>query len=890
MKLAAALAFVLALSAGASAQHWFDASRIYPETDLGQIRIVKDMDADGDVDLVWIAEDAVQLWFNDGQGEFTKGPLHVPSTPIVLPEHSLYALQTYPVAGDVNGDGLEDVVCGINIGLGDAVFVTFFLQPGGAFTEVLTDIPANAGASLPSIQGIALGDIDLDGDLEVATAFDSTVGFSVYSTTVTWWNWHGTQFRASPSLVMTGPLTRPTHLVALEATGDGRADVAIAGYDTFVTTAYAQILPTVAGKATLGTLFQLDSVAVELAVGDLEGDGDDDFISAGREFCPDLALTAFVNQGGGAFAVLTSPLQPLDETFCAYWPHPVVGDYDGDGFLDVFQNETRYHYFRNDGTNHFSAVSNMLSENESEHTGEAPGTGDIDGDDQLDLVGPRTIRFGDGTDPHDLSSPHGGTANVPPFVAHDVEGDGDTDMLSRDGKVGVNDATGALPLSPVLWPPPPSGPGSFFVGTTAFGDFNGDGRQDAILREYAGFLPAVFRDMHLVVDDGLGKFADGGALWTAPGPQLFEDPESQPRRGADVDGDGDEDLPFGGGYYANPGSGLWPLPAIPLFTATESVDWADFDGDGDLDALTLLDSGGTATYSLQIHGAGLSFNEQVLAVRPANGFGYQARFLDLDGDGDLDIALPVKLGPEAALLFEQQGGAFLPAVGPAGGSGSTRFVGASDVDGDGMLDLVCARVSQVSYNATNLQVHRRVGPGLVFEERRDWMAQPFTDFVDVDEDGDGDALGSALVRNRLFQCPEDGVVRQFGVGSKGSSGAVPVLGASGPLRPGSTTATLRFRRGLAGAPVIILFSLVEANPPGVIFGANLYVQPPFNFLSFGLLGTPGAAGQGQLTLNLGPIIPAVSGLTIYHQFVVIDPGAQFGNKAVSNGLALTYGQ
>src|SRR4029453_13533190 len=129
MKFAAAFPLVFALSAAASAQHWFDALRIYPETDLGQIRIVEDMDADGDVDLVWIAEEPGRLWFNDGQGEFTKGPLHVPSTPIVLPEHSLYALQTYPVAGDTNGDGLKDVVCGINIGLGDAVFVTFFQQP-----------------------------------------------------------------------------------------------------------------------------------------------------------------------------------------------------------------------------------------------------------------------------------------------------------------------------------------------------------------------------------------------------------------------------------------------------------------------------------------------------------------------------------------------------------------------------------------------------------------------------------------------------------------------------------------------------------------------------------------------------------------------------------------
>ena len=891
MKLAAAISFVLALSASASAQHWFDALRIYPEADLGQIRIVEDMDADGDVDLVWIGENAVQLWFNDGQGEFTKGPLHVPSTPIVLPVSTLYALQTYPVAGDANGDGLKDVVCGINLGISDAIFVTFFAQPGGAFTEVLTDIPASAGAALPSIQGIALGDIDLDGDLEVATAFDSNVGFTDYSTTVAWWNWHGTAFRASPSLVMTGPLTRPTHLVALEATGDGRADIAIAGYDTFITTAYAQILPTVAGKPTLGTLFTLDSVAVELVVGDLEGDGDDDFISAGREFCPDYVITAFVNQGGGAFTAVTSPSLPLQETFCAYWPHPVLGDFDDDGFLDVFQNETRYHYFRNDGTNHFSAESNMFSENESAFTGEAAGTGDINGDGLLDLVGPRTIRFGDGTTPHDLVSPHGGTTFVPPFVVRDFEDDGDTDMLNRDVRVGVNDGTGALPLSPVL--APPAGPSNFFYSVTAFGDFNGDGRTDAILPriKIQGFpLPSVFLDMHLVVDDGLGKFADGGVMWSAPGPQLFEGPESQQRRGADVDGDGDEDLPFGNGYYPNPGSGPWPLPAIPLFAATESVDWADFDGDGDLDALTLLDSGGTATYSLQIHGAGLGFTEQVLAVRPANSFGYQGRFLDLEGDGDLDIALPVKLGPEAALLFERQGGAFLPAIGPAGGLGSTKFVGAADVDGDGLLDLVCDRVSQVSFNATNLQVHRRTGPGLVYEERRDWMAQPFTAFLDVDEDGDGDALGSAVVRNRLFQGAEDGIVRQYGAGSKGSSGAVPVLGASGPLRPGSTTASLRFRRGLGGAPAIILFGLVEANPPGVIAGASLYVQPPFNFLSFGLMGTPGAAGQGHLTLNLGPSIPAVSGLTIYHQLVVLDPGAQFAGKAVSNGLALTYGQ
>ncbi|HZM00245.1 MAG TPA: VCBS repeat-containing protein [Planctomycetota bacterium] len=886
MKLAPSLSVLLSLSAVASAQHWFDALRIYPETNLGQIRIVEDMDADGDVDLVWIDEDAVQVWSNDGQGEFTRGPLHVPATPLVLPTSTLYALQAYPVAGDVDGDGRKDIVIGTNLGISDAVFVTLFAQADGSFVELLTDIPASPGASLPSLSGIAVGDINLDGDLEIATAFDSNVGFTTYTATITWWNWHGTFFRPSQPLVLTGPLTRLTHMTSLEATGDGRADLAVAGYDTFITTAYTQILPTVSGKATAGTLFTLPHVAVELAAGDIDSDGDEDLISAGRKFCPDYAITAFVNQGGGAFAAVASPLQPLQETSCAYWPHPVLGDLDGDGFLDVFQNETRYHYFRNDGTNHFALVSSMLSENESAHTGEAAGTGDLDGDSLVDLVGPRTIRFGDGTTPHDLVSPHGGTSFVAPFYARDFEDDGDTDMLSRDGRVGTNDGTGSFPLVSV-WPS--AGPGNAFFGTTAFGDFNGDGRTDYLVLKFTGFFPQIFLGMTLLVDNGLGAFADAGIVLGPSTPQIFDDPESQPRRGADIDGDGDEDLPFGGGYYPNAGGGTL-LPFVPLFAATESVHWADYDADGDLDALSLLDSGGSATYSLQIHQARLSFTEQVLATRPSGGFGYQARFLDLDGDADLDIALPVKGGPEAALLFERQGGAFLPSVGPPGGGGGTKFVGAFDVDGDGLLDLVCDRVSAVSFNATNLQVHRRVGPGLAYEERRNWMAQPFTAFLDIDEDGDGDALGTLVVRNRVFQGPEDGIVRQFGAGSKGSSGAVPVLGASGPLRPGSTTASLRFRRGLGGAPVIILYGFLEGSQPGVIPGANLYVQAPFNHLSLGLLGTAGVAGQGELTVNLGPLIPAVSGLTPYHQLVVLDPGAQVGGLAASNGLALTYGQ
>jgi hypothetical protein len=169
------------------------------------------------------------------------------------------------------------------------------------------------------------------------------------------------------------------------------------------------------------------------------------------------------------------------------------------------------------------------------------------------------------------------------------------------------------------------------------------------------------------------------------------------------------------------------------------------------------------------------------------------------------------------------------------------------------------------------------------------MARAFTAFVDVDEDGDDDALGAAVVRNRRFEGPRDGIVRQYGTGTNGSSGAIPVLGASGPLRPGSITAALRFRRGLGGATAVLFFGTLEANDPGLIPGGSLYVQLPSNYFLATLGGAAGVPGEGQLTLDLSPLLPVLVGSTIYHQLVVIDPGSQLGGFCASNGLALTYG-
>ena len=150
-------------------------------------------------------------------------------------------------------------------------------------------------------------------------------------------------------------------------------------------------------------------------------------------------------------------------------------------------------------------------------------------------------------------------------------------------------------------------------------------------------------------------------------------------------------------------------------------------------------------------------------------------------------------------------------------------------------------------------------------------------------------VGFRLARNLRFDGVADGVIRQYGQGTAGTGGAVPVLGANGPVRPGSTTASLRVRRGLGGAAALFLIGTSEASLNGVISGTALYVNPPLTVVPFVLPGAPGSSGDGELTLDLTPFLNQVAGISVFHQLVVIDPAGPNGHTATA-GLEITYGQ
>ena len=132
-------------------------------------------------------------------------------------------------------------------------------------------------------------------------------------------------------------------------------------------------------------------------------------------------------------------------------------------------------------------------------------------------------------------------------------------------------------------------------------------------------------------------------------------------------------------------------------------------------------------------------------------------------------------------------------------------VDAGDVDRDGNTDLVLGLSATYSGPplVTAFAVLRRVGPGLIFEAPRLFAAPSFARLADLDDDGDLDVTGQSFLFNRRFVNPAAGSSRQYGVGSPGTGGIVPILGRSGPLRPG-LFAGIRIRRGLGATSGVLV--------------------------------------------------------------------------------------
>ncbi len=324
---------------------------------------------------------------------------------------------------------------------------------------------------------------------------------------------------------------------------------------------------------------------------------------------------------------------------------------------------------------------------------------DLDGDADLDIVtanelsGDVSVLFnnGDGTFADCSNYPAGGDSLRSVFAA-DFDGDGDLDLAtanrhSNDISVLLNDGDGTFA------PPSVYAVGSGPLGVFA-ADLDGDGDLDLAAANGGASGGSVDTTVSILLNNGDGTFADHSVFPVDRGPQSVI--------AADLDGDADLDL-------ATP-SWVWHL--------SHSV--------------CVLFNNGDATYAPYTH---------YTLGEPAPLSIYSA---DLDGDRDMDLISANLVTGDApyddvSVLLNQGDGSFAPYSSYSlNGSLTFTAVCAADIDGDGDLDLVIVRPS-------DLAVLQNYGDGTFdqFYSAYSVNGAPASVFAaDFDSDGDLD-LASA---------------------------------------------------------------------------------------------------------------------------------------------------
>jgi hypothetical protein len=334
-----------------------------------------------------------------------------------------------------------------------------------------------------------------------------------------------------------------------------------------------------------------------------------------------------------------------------------VGDYNNDGFLDLFVTTSGPDVlYRNNGDGTFTDVTKDAGVSDDRWSTSASFL-DYDRDGDLDLFVANYVSFAE-TDNRQCHDPAGVRDYCSPKIYNPVP-----DRLYRnEGNGRFVNATEAAGMNKAF------GNG---LGVVA-GDYNGDGWLDVYVANDA-------TANQLWINRRNGTFVDqavlSGAAFNGQG-----QPEASMGIGSgDFDADGDEDLFVTNLFqetfvlYANDGQGLFDdirsrtgiaTPTAP-FTGF-GTDWFDYDHDGWLDlfvangAVNIVPAqrGKPRPYRMRnqlFRNTGKGRLEEVPAALAGPDFaateiGRGAAFGDLDNDGDIDIVVTSNGGPVKLLL------------------------------------------------------------------------------------------------------------------------------------------------------------------------------------------------------------------------------------------------
>jgi hypothetical protein len=469
--------------------------------------------------------------------------------------------------------------------------------------------------------------------------------------------------------------------------------------------------------------------------GDMNGDGRLDAL-----FMAQWEAEVLLDQGDGTFAPDPAGPQPTPVRMFSNDAH--LADLDGDGLLDAMGR----------ATNPFESFRVMYGAGGALFTSEqalppppeviqSVATADMNGDGQLDVVG--TSGFGLVWLQVWLQQPAGtftiaqtlsGSQWMGQLEARDLSGDGVPDVsVLQDGFPGGDEqrlyrglGDGTLDPDPVVafqnsW-------GARFV------DVDLDGRVD-VLTNTAHDRRAV--EVRFSRSDG------------SLSPPLTTEHTAVPMGTGDLNGDGRLDVFTGTIPLLGRGDGRFVTPRTSDLGARvlepQGLVLGDWNGDGLTDALAMEKQ---ATVLKVVLAEGAAAYGTPSSLVPANVVRGGAAG-DLDGDGDLDLAVCHAIWPEADLWVGRGDGTFDSGPVITWGGESQASLGMGQFNGDGTLDLVAAGTSQL--------LARRNDGGLAFGPLKSFAypagASLDTQLVTADVNGDGLTDVFALTPGvHLYRC------------------------------------------------------------------------------------------------------------------------------------------
>jgi hypothetical protein len=593
---------------------------------LGAGFVAGDFNHDGKLDLATpIAGPQVGVFsvaVLPGKGDGTFG------TPI---DSSLTSQPSSIQSADFNGDGKIDLLVfsvgfSVLLGNGDGTF-----QP-----------PLNSSTAVDNfgaIFSVAIGDFNRDGRPDAVLCVGETEMWVLLG------NGDGT-FQAPVKITLPNVASL---LTSVDLDSDGNLDLVVTdGLTGVVQTMLGHGDGTFSpGSSYAGTYF---GAAV---TGDFDKDGVPDLALAGQSTSSATVaagVSVALGNGDGTFVVATPHTIPLDSL--SRFASVLSGDFDGDGLSDLaglFFTPT------STGPGMPSGVAVVLNSSTGLQTTKvtnltfppvddvSPGysavAGDFNGDGKLDLaVGSERVAVlvgkGDGT-----FQPEVDYSLAAPLALGDFNNDGMLDIIGLQGTStstvsvlpGKGDGTFGFPVNSDAGNIVPSSGGSLAVG-----DFNKDGKLDAVLLVSNGIGPTGYS---VLLGNGDGSFQPPVVANAGLNPTFIAS--------ADMNGDGKLDLVITNSFGAN--------------SSPDTVSVLLGNGDGSFQTPITVNAGNGITWLL---------------------------VSDINADGKPDVVIGNSSGDVSILVGNGDGTLQVPLVSFA--AGAYGPIAPADFNGDGSIDLAAA--------------------------------------------------------------------------------------------------------------------------------------------------------------------------------------------------------